>query len=163
MAQAVGEASAERRVVELRVGSILTGPHGTARAIHTVRVVEIGRDDFRVRLLPTRQEKRYLLSRLHRFEMVEDVDRSGQWGEMLKRLSQVRPCRCEKCGTPLSDLVSIAIGRGPGCRSRSVAGQRRRADAERHAAFESGDYANIALMDDEEAARAVISIWDLKD
>jgi hypothetical protein len=157
MAQAGGNAPTEGRSAELRVGCILNGPHGD------VRVLEIGRRDLRVRLESTREQKRYLLSHLQRFVIVEDVDRTGQWGEMLKRLSQVRPYHCDRCDTPLSDLVSIAIGRGPGCRSRSVASQRRRADAGRRTAMESGDYATLALMDDEEAARTVISIWDLKD
>ena len=139
----------------LRVGCVLITPVGHAR------VVEIGNRDFRVRLLSTGQEKRYLLSYLHRFGLFSDVDRSGPWGKMFERLSQERPYPSERCDRPLTDLVSIAIGRGPCCRSKVVAIQRRRFYAEVRASIESGDHTNTVPMDDEEEARLLIEWYCL--
>ena len=98
-------------------------------------------------------------------EIVEDVQRGGRGGRFLERLSEPRPVDCESCGKPLTDLVSIAIGKGPECRSKAIRAQNKRLDEQRPSLLEevrAGEEGAIdKLRDDEEAAKFTIWIHGL--
>jgi hypothetical protein len=142
----------------VRKASLLVGCLVRTRRGSVGQVIEIGQRDFRV-YMESGAQKQFLLSHLGKFTIVRDVERDGQWGRLLEGLSQPRPRDCESCGRPLTDLVSIAVGLGPSCRSKLIERQQRRARAAR----EADDIAGyLSLLDDETTAQTIIHAYGLK-
>jgi len=149
--------------VPLLVGCLVRIPRGPIG-----RVIEIGNRNFRLDM-GEGVKKQFLLSYLHKFAIVQDVMRSGREGRMLMRLSKPRPVSCDRCEKPLTDLVSIAIGLGPSCRTPRLDAQKARW-AERYEAWfetrqgadeEAASAAFDDIRNDEEAARFLIWLHGL--